>query len=70
MLSSKNNKKNTVTQKGFWSRGYFVRTSGTNKDNLKNYRQNQWAKDRRDEGSQCLIKKSLTKFLALVKCEC
>ena len=51
-LHNEFSRKHTVTQKSFWSRGYFVRTSGINKDNLKNYIQNQWEKDRRDEGSQ------------------
>ena len=41
-----------VGRKNFWSRGYFVRTSGINESQLKKYIQDQGDKDKRDDGSQ------------------
>ena len=40
-----------ISGKSFWSRGYFVRSSGLDKDQLRKYIQDQWNGDRRDEGS-------------------
>ncbi len=34
--------KRTISQKSFWSRGYFVRTSGLDKERIKKYIRNQW----------------------------
>ena len=41
-----------ISQKSFWSRGYFVRTSGVDKEQLKIYIREQEDKDKRDDGSQ------------------
>ena len=45
-------KNHMLTQKSFWSRGYFVRTSGLDKEKVQKYIQNQWNKDKRYEGLQ------------------
>ena len=41
-----------VSRKNFWSRGYFVRTSGVDKEQIRKYIQNQWEGDKREDGGQ------------------
>ena len=41
-----------LSGKKFWSRGYFVRSSGIDQDDLRKYIQDQWDGDKRDDGSQ------------------
>ena len=45
-------KRKILSQKKFWSRGYFVRTSGIETDQIKKYIENQWDKDKREDGNQ------------------
>jgi len=45
-------KNRQISQKKFWSRGYFVRTGGLDKEKIKNYIKNQWNKDQREDGNQ------------------
>jgi len=45
-------KKNTLSQKSFWSRWYFVRTTWVDKDIVIDYVRNQAKKDKREEGNQ------------------
>ena len=45
-------KRRGIMEKSFWSRGYFVRTSGLDKEVVKKYIKNQWSKDKRIDGSQ------------------
>jgi len=42
----------SVTQKNFWSRGYFVRTVGIDTETVKQYVREQWEKDKREDGLQ------------------
>ena len=39
-------KKRPVVQKSFWSRGYFVRTVGIDREIAEEYVRNQWKKDK------------------------
>jgi putative transposase len=41
-----------LTQKSFWSRGYFVRTVGIDKETIKRYVEDQWKKDKYNDGEQ------------------
>jgi len=45
-------RRKSITQKTFWSRGYFVRTVGIDKKLAQNYVKNQWKKDKYIEGEQ------------------
>ena len=45
-------KKKPLTQKSFWSRGYFVRTVGIDREAAQEYVRNQWKKDQYIEGDQ------------------
>lgn len=45
-------RKMVLMQKSFWSRGYFVRTVGIDKDVVKRYVENQWKKDKINDGPQ------------------
>lgn len=45
-------KKKAVTQKSFWSRGYFVRTVGIDRETAEQYVRDQWKKDRFIDGDQ------------------
>ena len=51
-LHNEYGKRRAISQKSFWSRGYFVRTSGIDKVQIQKYIQNQGDKDQRDDGSQ------------------
>ena len=48
--------KSHLTQKSFWSRGYFVRTVGIDKSVVKNYVKNQWKRDKYFDGEQLDLK--------------
>ncbi len=41
-----------VSQKNFWSRGYSVSTVGLDEESIKKYVQNQWKKDKYNDGEQ------------------
>ena len=43
-------KRNPLIQKNFWSRGYFVRTVGIDGEIIKKYIQDQWKKDKYEDG--------------------
>lgn len=45
-------KKRPVTQKSFWSRGYFVRTVGIDRETAEQYVRDQWKKDQYIDGPQ------------------
>ena len=45
-------KNRPVTQKSFWSRGYFVRTVGIDLETVKRYVQEQWKHDQTIDGKQ------------------
>ena len=45
-------KKMVLMQKSFWSRGYFVRTVGIDKEVVKKYVEDQWKKDKFNDGPQ------------------
>jgi len=45
-------RKKPLTQKSFWSRGYFVRTVGIDRETAEEYVRNQWKKDQYIEGDQ------------------
>ena len=45
-------KRHAIQQKSFWSRGYFVRTVGIDKDVVKRYVENQWKKDKVNDGPE------------------
>jgi len=47
---SKNKK--PLTQKSFWSRGYFVRTVGIDRETAEKYVRDQWKKDQYVDGPQ------------------
>ena len=49
-------KKNQLTQKSFWSKGYYVSTVGVNDEVVKKYIQNQWKQDKYIDGDQQEIK--------------
>lgn len=42
----------TIAQKSFWSRGYFVRTTGIDLEVVKQYVRDQWKRDQYEEGTQ------------------
>ena len=48
----KGQRKMTLLKKSFWSRGYFVRTVGIDKDVVKRYVENQWKKDKVNDGPE------------------
>ena len=43
-------KRGNIQQKSFWSRGYFVSTVGINRDQIITYVQDQWKKDKSNDG--------------------
>jgi len=45
-------KRNPLLQKNFWSRGYFVRTIGIDAEIIKKYIQEQWKKDKYEDGDK------------------
>ena len=45
-------RKRAVTQKNFWSRGYFVNTVGIDEDIIRKYVQDQWKNDKFFDGDQ------------------
>lgn len=45
-------RKMALMQKSFWSRGYFVRTVGIDKEIVKRYVEDQWKKDKFNDGPQ------------------
>ena len=45
-------KRMPLSQKSFWSRGYFVRTVGIDKEVVRKYVQDQWKKDQFNDGPQ------------------
>ena len=45
-------KKRALTQKSFWSRGYFVYTVGIDEDVIRKYVQDQWKNDQFFDGDQ------------------
>lgn len=45
-------KKMALMQKAFWSRGYFVRTVGIDKEVVKRYVEDQWKKDQFNDGPE------------------
>ena len=45
-------RKKPLTQKSFWSRGYFVRTVGIDRETAEAYVRDQWKKDQYIEGDQ------------------
>ena len=45
-------KKRAVTQKAFWSRGYFVNTVGVDEEIIRKYVQDQWKNDKFFDGDQ------------------
>ena len=45
-------RKRAVTQKKFWSRGYFVNTVGIDEDIIRKYVQDQWKNDKFFDGDQ------------------
>ena len=45
-------RKKPVTQKSFWSRGYFVRTVGIDREVAEKYVRDQWKKDKYIDGDQ------------------
>ena len=45
-------KRKSVSQKTFWSRGYFVRTIGIDEKMVREYVKDQWKKDQFYEGTQ------------------
>ncbi len=44
--------KKPLTQKSFWSKGYFVRTVGIDREIAERYVRDQWKKDRYYDGDQ------------------
>jgi putative transposase len=44
--------KRSVTQKHFWSRGYYVSTVGIDEETIRKYVQNQWKNDQFYDGPQ------------------
>ena len=49
-------KKSHLIQKSFWSRGYFVRSIGLDKEIVRKYVQNQWKRDQHFDGPQLDLK--------------
>jgi len=49
-------KKFTISQKSFWSGGYFVRTVGIDRETIEKYVQNQWKKDQYFDGPELDLK--------------
>lgn len=45
-------RKRALTQKCFWSRGYFVNTVGVDEDIIRKYVQDQWKNDQFFDGSE------------------
>ena len=45
-------RKRPITQKHFWSRGYFVNTVGVDEDVIRKYVQDQWKKDQFFDGPE------------------
>ena len=45
-------RKSHLTQKSFWSRGYWVSTVGLNKETIQKYIKEQWKKDKYIDGEQ------------------
>jgi len=45
-------RKRALTQKNFWSRGYFVSTVGIDEDTIRKYVQDQWKNDQFFDGDQ------------------
>lgn len=45
-------KKFTITQKSFWSGGYFVRTIGVDKETVEKYVRDQWKRDQYFDGPE------------------
>lgn len=45
-------KRRNLTQKSFWSRGYCVSTVGINEEVIKKYVQDQWKKDKFNDGPE------------------
>lgn len=45
-------RKRAVTQKSFWSRGYFVHTVGVDEDTIRKYVQDQWKNDQFFDGPE------------------
>ena len=45
-------RKRLLTQKSFWSRGYFVNTVGVDKDTILKYVQDQWKNDQFFDGPE------------------
>lgn len=45
-------KRRPLMQKSFWSRGYFVRTVGIDREVVKKYVEDQWKKDKFIDGPQ------------------
>ena len=52
MHNSFSQKRHSLMQKSFWSRGYYVSTVGINEDVIKKYIQNQWKDDQYVDGDQ------------------
>lgn len=51
-IHNEKSRKKQVSGKSFWSRGYFVRTTGLDTEKIRNYIKNQWEKDKREDGDQ------------------
>ena len=49
-------RKMPLIQKSFWSRGYYVKTVGINKEVIKRYVQDQWKKDKYNDGPELDLK--------------
>ena len=45
-------RKRSVSQKSFWSRGYFVSTVGVDEDVIRKYVQDQWKNDQFFDGPE------------------
>lgn len=45
-------RKMILVQKSFWSRGYFVRTVGLDEEMIKKYVEEQWKRDKFDDGGE------------------
>lgn len=51
-----NGKRNPLSQKSFWSRGYCVSTVGIDEETIKKYVQDQWKHDKYIDGPQLDLK--------------
>ncbi len=52
----KSKRRNPLTQKCFWSRGYCVSTVGIDEEIIKKYVRDQWKKDQYEDGNQLQIR--------------